>query len=165
MTISAKLATDFVKRYFYSFEFDSQPNKISTLNQYHVHQARVRVVNVDIKMFCLDTGSTGCTMVLLPEKLCGKLTLEEALNRIDKEDMDMEEYLSCNNKWVRVTTNRLMILEKLMRKSGCINPFSRLNIDQKEQIAAKIFELQSAASKMQNDITRGLDELWEMLSK
>lgn len=74
-------------------------------------------------------------MVLLPEKLCGKLGLEEALKLIDKENMNMENYLHDKTKYVRVTTNRLLMLKKLMKKSDCID-----SIDQDAKNQTRMFK-------------------------
>ena len=160
MTIASKLAVDFVKRNFNSFEFDDKLKKASEVTSWNVYGAHVRIGCADVKLFDLDRGSTSCTMVLLPEKLCGKLGLEEALKLIDKEDMDMESYIHGKNEYVRVTTNRLLMLEKLMKKSGFINP---LNQDSKDLIAAKIAEMQSEASSTYANSLNQLNELWEMI--
>jgi len=165
MTISTKLAVDFVKRNFFSFEFESAITKASEITSWNVYDAHVNVKGADIELFDLDSGSTSCIMVKLPECLCGKLGLEEALRRIDKENLDMDSYLHGKYGWVRVTTNRLLMLEKLMRKSGCINPFGSLTHDQKEQVARKIFEMQSAVNKASADFAHGLDEIFEMINK
>lgn len=160
MPVSTKLAVDFVKRNFNSFEFDDNLKKASEVTSWNIFGAHVRVNCADIKIFNLDVGSTSCAMVLLPEKLCGKLGLEEALKLIDKEDMDMDSYTHSKNEYVRVTTNRLLMLEKLMKKSGFINP---LNHDSKDMIAAKIAELQSEASSTYANTLNQLNELWEMI--
>lgn len=157
MTISSKLAIDFVKRNFNTFEFTSSMTKASAVTSWNVHEAHVRVNGADIELFDRDYG---CTMVKLPEKLCGKLGLEEALKLIDKENMDMDCYLHDKCDWVRVTTNRLLMLEKLMKKSGFINP---INHDVKDLIAAKIAQMQSEASSTYANITNQLNELWEMI--
>ena len=130
MTITTKLAVDFVKRNFNSFDFDGKIKKASEITSWNVYDAHVKIGYTDVKVFNLDTYYISCTMVLLPEKLCGKLGLEEALKLIDKEDMDMDSYTHSKNEYVRVTTNRLLMLEKLMKKSGFINP---LNQDAKNQ--------------------------------
>lgn len=160
MTISTKLAVDFVKRNFNTFEFTSPMTKASAVTSWNVYEAHVRVNGVDIELFDLDSGSTSCVMVKLPEKLCGKLGLEEALKLIDKEDMDMTSYLHDKYDWVRVTTNRLLMLEKLMKKSGFINP---LNHDANDLIAAKIAQMQSEASSTYANTLNQLNELWEMI--
>jgi hypothetical protein len=157
MTISTKLAVDFVKRNFNTFEFTSPMTKASAVTGWNVYEAHVRVNGADIELFDRDYG---CVMVKLPEKLCGKLGLEEALKLIDKEDMDMDYYLHGKYDWVRVTTNRLLMLEKLMKKSGFINP---INHDVKDLIAAKIAQMQSEASSTYANIVKQLDELWEMI--
>lgn len=162
MPVSTKLAVDFVKRNFNSFEFDDKLKKASAVTSWNVYDAHVRVNCADIKLFDLDCGSTSCIMVLLPEKLCGKLGLEEALRLIDKEDMDMDSYTHSRNEYVRVTTNRLLMLEKLMKKSGFINP---LNQDSKDLIAAKIAQMQSEASSAYANMTNQLNELWELINK
>lgn len=162
MTISSKLAVDFVKRNFSSFEFTSPMTKASAVTGWNVYEAHVRVNGADIELFDRDYG---CVMVKLPEKLCGKLGLEEALKLIDKEDMDMDCYLNDKYDWVRVTTNRLLMLEKLMKKSGCINPFGSLTHDQKEAVAKKIFVLQNAVNKASADFAHELDEIFEMINK
>lgn len=164
MPISTKLAVDFVKRNFNSFEFDSNDKitKASEVTSWNVYDAHVRIGCADIKLFEIDTGSTSCVMVLLPEKLCGKLGLEEALKLIDKEDMDMDSYIHSKNEYVRVTTNRLLMLEKLMKKSGFINPINR---DSKDLIAAKIAQMQSEASSTYANTLNQLNELWEMINK
>ena len=159
MTISTKLAVDFVKRNFNSFEFKNLLAKASEVTSWNVYDACVRVGCVDIKLF---DSYYGCTLVKLPEKLCGKLKLEEALKLIDKEDMDMENYLHDTTKCVRVTTNRLLMLEKLMKKSGFINP---INHDLKDQILAKIQQMHSEASSTFANTTNQLTELWELINK
>lgn len=160
MTISTKLAVDFVKRNFNSFEFDDKLTKASEVTSWNVYDAHVRIGCADVRLFDIDSGSTSCVMVLLPEKLCGKLGLEEALKLIDKEDMDMDSYTHSKNEYVRVTTNRLLMLEKLMKKSGFINP---LNQNAKDMIAAKIAEMQSEASSTYANTLNQLNELWEMI--
>lgn len=162
MTISSKLATDFVKRNFSSFEFKNPLKKAAAIAKWNVYDAYIKVLCVDIELFCLDTGSTGCMMVKLPEKLCGKLGLEEALKLIDKEDIDMTNYCCDKCKFVRVTTNRLMMLEKLMKNSGFINP---VNHDSKDSIAAKIAQMRSEASSVYAHTLNQLDKLWEMINK
>lgn len=162
MTISTKLAVDFVKRNFNSFEFKNPLTKASAVTSWNVYDAYVKVCNIDVELFDLDTGSTSCIMVLLPEKLCGKLGLEEALKLIDKEDMDMLDYVHGKTEYVRVTTNRLLMLEKLMKKSGFINP---VNHDVKDMIAAKIAQMQSEASSTYANTLNQLNELWAMINK
>ena len=162
MTIASKLAVDFVKRNFNSFEFDDKLKKASEVTSWNVYGAHVRIGCADVKLFDLDRGSTSCTMVLLPEKLCGKLGLEEALKLIDKEDMYMESYIHGKNEYVRVTTNRLLMLEKLMKKSGFINPLNQVS---KDAIAAKIAEMQSEASSTYANTLKQLNELWAMINK
>lgn len=122
MTISSKLAVDFVKRYFGAFEFDSQPTKSTTINAYHIRQAYITVdCAVDFHPFHLDTGSTGCMMMFLPERLkADKSTLDEMLNQVEREDMDMSSLIAGPNKSYRVTTNRLRVLEQLMIRSGSL---------------------------------------------
>ena len=159
MTISTKLAVDFVKRNFNSFEFKNLLAKASEVTSWNVYDACVRVGCVDIKLFDSDYG---CTMVKLPEKLCGKLGLEEALKLIDKEDMDMENYLHDTTKCVRVTTNRLLILEKLMKKSGFINQY---NQSSKDQILEKIQQMRSEASSTYANTLNQINELWELINK
>lgn len=159
MTISTKLAVDFVKRNFNSFDFDGKIKKASEVTSWNVYDAHVRVNGADIELFNRDYG---CAMVKLPECLCGKLGLEEALKLIDKEDMDMDCYLHDKCDLVRVTTNRLLMLEKLMNKSGLINP---LNRDAKDMIAAKIAEMQSEASSTYAHTLNQLNELWAMINK
>ena len=160
MSISSKLAVDFVKRNFNSFDFDNKIKKASEVTSCNVYDARIRVGCADIKLFDLDTGYTGCTMVLLPEKLCCKLGLEEAIKLIDKEDIGMESYLHCKNEYVRVTTNRLMMLEKLMKKSCFIN---QIDHDVKDQIIAKIAQMLSEASSTYDNTLNQLYELCEMM--
>ena len=157
MTISSKLAVDFVKRNFNTFEFTNPITKASAVTSWNVYEAHVRVNGADIELFDRDYG---CVMVKLPEKLCGKLGLEEALKLIDKEDIDMDYYLHDKCDLVRVTTNRLLMLEKLMKKSGFINP---INQDVKDLIAAKIAQMQSEASSTYANTVKQLDELWEMI--
>lgn len=159
MTISTKLAVDFVKRNFNTFEFTSPITKASAVSSYNVHEAHVRVNGADIELFDRDYG---CVIVKLPEKLCGKLELEEALKLIDKENMDMDCYLHDKYDWVRVTSNRLLMLEKLMKKSGFINP---TNHDLKDQILAKIQQMQSEASSTYANTVNQLNELCEMINK
>ena len=161
MSISSKLAVDFVKRNFNSFDFDNKIKKASEVASYHVFDAHVRINCTYIELFELDPGSYNCCiMVKLPEKLCGKLGLEEALKLIDKENMDMESYFLGRNKYVRVTANRLLMLEKLMKKSGCINP---INHDKKDMIIAKIAQMQSDASSTYASILNDLNELRVMI--
>lgn len=160
MSIATKLAVDFVKRNFNSFDFDGKIKKASEVTSWNVYDAHVKIGYTDVELFDLDSGSTSCAMVKLPECLCGKLGLEEALKLIDKKDMDMETYFPGRNKYVRVTTNRLLMLEKLMKKSGCINP---LNHDSKDVIAAKIAQMQSEASSTYANTLNQLNELWEMI--
>ena len=162
MTIATKLAVDFVKRNFNSFDFGGKIKKASEITSWNVYDAHVKIGYTDVKVFNLDTYSTSCTMVLLPEKLCGKLGLEEALKLIDKEDMDMDSYTHSKNEYVRVTANRLLMLEKLMKKSGFINP---LNHDSKDMIAAKIAQMQSEASSTYANTLNQLNELWAMINK
>ena len=162
MTISSKLATDFVKRNFNSFEFKNPLKKASAVTSWNVHDAYVQIGYTDVELFDRDAGSTSCTMVKLPEKLCGKLGLEEALKLIDNEDMDITNYLHDKCKFVRVTTNRLLMLEKLMKKSGFISP---INLDSKDLIAAKIAQMQSEASTTYANTLNQLNELWAMINK
>lgn len=160
MTIASKLAVDFVKRNFDSFQFDSQTRR-QCLTAYGVRNAYITVGCADIHPFCLDTGSTSCMMVLLPERLnADKSTLDEMFKQINREDMDMRSIIAGPNKYYRVTTNRLLVLEKLMKKSGCIN---QLNRDSKDLILAKIAEMQSEASSTYAHTLNQLNELWEMI--
>lgn len=162
MTISSKLATDFVKRNFDSFQFDSQTRR-QCLTAYGVRNAYITVGCADIHPFCLDTGSTSCMMVLLPERLnADKSTLDEMFKQIDHEDMDMRSIIAGPNKYYRVTTNRLLVLEKLMKKSGCIN---QPNQNAKDLIAAKIAQMQSEASSTYAHTLNQLNELWAMINK
>ena len=162
MTISTKLAVDFVKRNFNSFEFDDKLKKASEVTSWNVYDAHVKIGYTDVELFRLDTGSTSCAMVLLPEKLCGKLGLEEALKLIDKEDMDITNYLHGKNEYVRATTNRLMMLEKLMNKSGLID---MVDHNSKDLIAAKIAEMQSEASSTYANTLNQLNELLAMINQ
>lgn len=150
MTISTKLAVDFVKRNFNSFEFKNLLAKASEVTSRNVYDACVRVGCVDIKLF---DSYYGCTNVKLPEKLCGKLGLEEALKLIDKEDMDMENYLHDTTKCVRVTTNRLLMLEKLMKKSRFNNQY---NQSSKDQILEKIQQMRSSRTHMFEEYIKNL---------
>ena len=161
LTISSKLAVDFVKRNFNTFDFDNKIKNASEVTSRNVCDAHVRINYAYIELFVLDPSFTSsCIMVKLPEKLCYKLGLEEALTLIDKEDMDMESYFPGRNKYVRVTTNRLMMLEKLMKKSGLINPINR---DTKDLIAEKIAQMQSEASSTYANTLNQLNELCEMI--
>ena len=161
MSISSKLAVDFVKRNFNSFDFDNKIKKASEVTSRNVYDAHVRINYAYIELFDIDAGATSCViMVKLPEKLCGKLGLEEALTLIDKEDMDMESYFPGRNKYVRVTTNRLLMLEKLMKKSGFINPIDH---DVKDLIIAKIAQMQSEASSTYANTLNQLNALCEMI--
>ena len=166
MSISSKLAIDFVKRNFNSFDFDNKIKKASEVTSRNVYDAHVRMSYADIKLFDIDCCRI---MVLLPEKLCGKLGLEEALTLIDKEDMDMASYLDMTsdlhlkNKYVRVTTNRLLMLEKLMKKSGLINPINPINHDTKDQIIEKIAQMQSDAGYMYAYTLNQLNKLSEII--
>ena len=161
MSISSKLAVDFVKRNFNSFDFDNKIKKASEVTSCNVYDAHVRINYAYIELFDIDAGATSCViMVKLPEKLCGKLGLEEALTLIDKEDMDMESYFPGRNEYVRVTTNRLLMLEKLMKKSGFINPIDH---DVKDLIAEKIAQMQSEASSTYANTLNQLNALCEMI--
>lgn len=157
MSISSKLAIDFVKRNFNSFDFDNKIKKASEVNSSNVYYAHVRIYCADIELFDIDCC---CIMVKLPEKLCGKLGLEEALKQIDKENMGMESYFTGKNKYVRVTTNRLLMLEKLMKKSGFIN---QINHEVKDQIIEKIAQMQSDAGYMYAYTLNQLNKLCEMI--
>lgn len=157
MSISSKLAVDFVKRNFNSFDFDNKIKKASEVTSRNVYDAHVRIYCADIKLFDIDCCRI---MVKLPEKLCGKLGLEEALKQIDKENMGMESYFTGRNKYVRVTTNRLLMLEKLMKKSGFIKS---INHDVKDQIIAKIAQMQSEAGYMYAYTLNQLNKLCEMI--
>ena len=157
MSTSSKLAVDFVKRNFNSFNFDNKIKKASEVTSRNVYDAHVRINCTYIDLFELDPGAYSCCiMVKLPEKLCGKFGLEEALKLIDKENMDMESYFLGRNKYVRVTTNRLLMLEKLMKKSGVINP---INHDKKDMIIAKIAQMQFEA---RDEYASKLNELNEL---
>ena len=161
MTISAKLAVDFVKRNFNSFDFDNKIKKASDVTSCNVYDAHVRINYAYIELFVIDpSAASSSIMVLLPEKLCCNLGLEEALTLIDKEDMDMESYFPGRNEYVRVTTNRLLMLEKLMKKSGLINT---INHDVKDLIIAKIAQMQSEARSTYANTLNQLDELCEMI--
>ena len=157
MSISSKLAVDFVKRNFNSFVFDNKIKKASEVTSSNVYDAHVRIYCADIKLFDI---ANYCIMVNLPEKLCGKLGLEEALTQIDKENMGMESYFTGRNKYVRVTTNRLLMLEKLMKKSGFIN---QINHEVKDQIIEKIAQMQSEAGYMYAYTLNQLNKLCEMI--
>ena len=161
MTISAKLAVDFVKRNFNSFDFDNKIKKASEVTRRNVYDAHVRINYAYIELFVIDpSAASSCIMVKLPEKLCCNLGLEEALKLIDKEDMDMESYFPGRNEYVRVTTNRLLMLEKLMKKSGLINT---INHDVKDLIIAKIAQMQSEARSTYANTLNQLDALCEMI--
>ena len=161
MSISSKLAVDFVKRNFDSFDFDNKIKKASEVTRRNVYDAHVRIICADIKLFVIDpSAASSCIMVKLPEKLCGKLGLEEALKQIDKENMGMESYFTGKNKYVRVTTNRLLLLEKLMKKSGFIN---QINHEVKDQIIEKIAQMQSEAGYMYAYTLNQLNKLSEII--
>ena len=166
MTISTTLATDFVKRNFSSFEFDSQPKNAHSVCKYHLRQAYVTVGCADIHPFCLDTGSTSCMMVILPERLkADQSTLDEMLKRIDREDMDMRNIIAGPNKSYRVTTNRLLVLEKLMIRSGKINPVNAFTPEQKEIAHSKLIELQNDLNKLYAEFSKKTYELWAIINK
>ena len=162
MSIATKLTVDFVKHNFNSFDFDGKIKKASEVTSWNVYDAHVKIGYTDVKLFRIDAGSTSCATVKLPEKLCGKLGLEEALKLIDKEDMDITNYLRDKSEYVRVTSNRLLMLEKLMKKSGFIDP---INLDSKHLIAAKIAQMQSEASSTYAHTLNQLNELWAMINK
>ena len=93
MTISSKLATDFVKRNFGAFRFESQPCW-NRLTAYHLRQAYVTVGCADLHLFALDTGSTSCMMMSMPKCLKPTTsTLDEMLSKIERDNMDMSDYL------------------------------------------------------------------------
>lgn len=121
MSISAKLAKDFVKQYFTVFGYNSQPKTATGINLYHIPQAYLTVGCADIYPFCLDTGSTSCVLVKLPESLKAETaTLNEMLVKIKHNDMDMRDCIPGTCKYYRVTTNRLKVLEELMRRSDLL---------------------------------------------
>lgn len=160
MNISTKLAVDFVKRNFGAFQFESQPCQ-QRLTAYHLPLSYVAVGCADLHLFAIDTDSTSCMMMSMPKCLKpATSSLDEMLRKIERDDMDMSDYLGNNNVMVRVTTNRLLVLEKLMKKSGFIHP---LNHDFKDLIAAKITEMQSEASTTYANTLNKLNELWEMI--
>ena len=156
MTISSKLAVDFVKRYFGAFEFDSQPTKSTTINAYHIRQAYITVdCAVDFHPFHLDTGSTGCMMMFLPERLkADKSTLDEMLNQVEREDMDMSSLIAGPNKSYRVTTNRLRVLEQLMIRSGSLRQVPGFSKTQQALLNEKISQLEDVVRQNYNTPVR-----------
>ncbi len=121
MTISAKLAKDFVKQHFNIFEFETNTKSATKVCWYQVTKAYLTVGCADIYPFCIDTGATSRMLVKLPISLkAEKATLKEMLARIKHDDMDMRDCIPGTCKYYLVTTNRLKVLEELMRNSGLL---------------------------------------------
>lgn len=119
MSISSKLATDFVKRNFNVFEFESRPKKASAIDLNDVYDTHVRVDGIEINPFSYDSECIGCITVILPARLkANRSSLEKMLRQIKREDMDMKDIIAGPTYRYRVTTNRLIVLEELMKKSG-----------------------------------------------
>jgi len=165
MTISSKLAVDFVKRYFSAFEFDSQPTKATTINTYHIQQAYVVVSNADIYPFHLDKNSTSCMLIFLPERLkADKSTLDEIFKQIEREDMDMTALVAGPNKCYRVTTNRLLVLEKLMQRSGLLNLTPSFSRTQQVLLNERINQLEAVVNQNYNNLILQLNSLTGMVN-
>lgn len=164
MTISSKLATDFVKRNFRAFRFESQPSW-RHLTAYHLRQAYITVGCADLHLFALDTGSTSCMMMSMPKCLNPKTsTLDEMLSKIERDNMDMSDYLGNNNVMVRVTTNRLQVLEKLMLRTGLLNPVVGFSKKQQAQLNERINKLQEIANQNYNNLILELNSLTGMVN-
>jgi len=163
MTMSSKLAVDFVKRHYDSFKFESQPAKASTLTAYHVRYAYLTVGNAYVHPFCFDTGSTNCMMVMLPARLkADNSTLDEMFKQIEREDMNMRaltDPAAGPNKSYRVTTNRLLVLEELMLRSGLLKPAIGFTNSQQELLNKLIEQLRETAQQNYNNIITKLDSL------
>lgn len=165
MTISSKLAVDFVKRYFGAFEFNSQPTKSTTINAYHVQQAYVTVGNADIYPFNLDKNSTNCMLIFLPEKLkADKSTLDEMLTRIEREDMDMNSLVAGPNKGYRVTTNRLRVLEQLMIRSGSLRQVPGFSKTQQALLNERLTQLEDVVRQNYNNLILQLNSFTGMVN-
>lgn len=164
MTISSKLATDFVKRNFGAFRFESQPCW-HRLTAYHLRQAYVTVGCADLHLFALDTGSTSCMMMSMPKCLKPTTsTLDEMLSKIERDNMDMSDYLGNNNVMVRVTTNRLLVLEKLMLRSGLLNPTTGFSKTQQALLNERINQLAEVANQNYNNLIIQLNSLTGMVN-
>lgn len=164
MTISSKLAIDFVKRNFGAFRFESQPSW-RHLTAYHLRQAYVTVGCADLHLFALDTGSTSCMMMSMPKCLKPTTsTLDEMLSKIERDNIDMSDYLGNNNVMVRVTTNRLLVLEKLMLRTGLLNPTPGFSKTQQAQLNERINKLQEIANQQYNDWILQLNSLTGMVN-
>lgn len=165
MTISTKLATDFVKRHNSIFKFP-EGTDMKHLSYWDIAKASVRYNDAEIKPFCLDTGSTSCMMVILPTLLKpNSSTLEEMLNKLNNSEIDVRTMCYGYTAPYRVTTNRLIVLEKLFEKSGILEKRAETSQDKKELILKKIQEMHSEASSTFANMTNQLNELWELINK
>ena len=165
MTISSKLATDFVKRNFDAFQFYSQTRR-QHLTAYGVRRAYVTVGCADLNLFALDTGSTSCMMMSMPKCLKPTTsTLDEMLKQIERDNMDMNSYLGNNNVMVRVTTNRLLVLEKLMQRSGLLNQTPSFNKTQQCELNKRIALLRESMRQHYSDLLIQLNSFTAMINK
>lgn len=163
MTISTKLATDFVKHHISIFKFPEGID-MKHLSCWDVAKASVLYNGVEFQPFSVDTGSTSCMMVTLPTLLKPySSTLEEMLNKLKNSEIDMRTVYYGYTSQYRVTTNRLIVLEKLFEKSGILVKHEETSQDVKDLIAAKIAEMQSEASSTYANTLNQLNELWEMI--
>ena len=165
MTISTKLATDFVKRNFSAFRFDSY-TRWQHLTAYGVRHAYVTIGCADLYLFALDTGSTSCMMMSMPKCLKPTTsTLDEMFRMIERDDMDMNSYLGNNNVMVRVTTNRLLVLEKLMQRSGLLNPTTGFSKTQQALLNKHIALLRESMRQHYSDLLIQLNSFTAMINK
>jgi len=164
MTISTKLATDFVKRNFGAFRFDTN-TRWQHLTAYGVCRSYVSVGCADLHLFALDTGSTSCMMMSMPKCLKPTTsTLDEMLRKIEHDNMDMSDYLGNNNVMVRVTTNRLLVLEKLMLRTGLLNPTPGFSKTQQALLNERINQLEAVVNQNYNNLIIQLNSLTGMVN-
>lgn len=86
------------------------------------------------------------------------------LSKIERDNMDMSDYLGNNNVMVRVTTNRLFVLEKLMLRSGLLNPTTGFSKTQQALLNERINQLAEVANQNYNNLILQLNSLTGMVN-
>lgn len=165
MTISSKLATDFVKRHVNIFKFPDGTD-MKHLSYWDVAKATVLYNGVEFRPFSVDTGSTSCMMVTLPTLLKPySSTLEEMLNKLKNSEIDMRTACYGYTAQYRVTTNRLIVLEKLFEKSGILAKREEAGLDKIAIVNETIDNIQADLKRQFDDVMQKLDLLRNSINK
>ena len=86
------------------------------------------------------------------------------LDRIEREDMDMNSLIAGPNKGYRVTTNRLRVLEQLMIRSGSLRQIPGFSKTQQALLNEKITQLEDIARQNYNNLIIQLNSFTGMVN-